>query len=263
MSDLRQPLPEAHQPSNGILAKDVMTVLEEPVGSQAKADYVRDMFDAIAPRYDLLNSVLSFRIHYLWRTFAARCAGLVSGNSALDVCSGTGDFAVELRRRVGATGRVAAVDFSAKMLELGTEKFKANDIDYCQGDAMQLPYDDEQFDAAVVGFGIRNVSDPAVAVKEMARVVRPGGRVVILEFSQPTCPAFRALYDLHSKYVMPILGGAISGRQDAYAYLPESVKRWKSREEMDALLVDAGLVDVRHRDLTAGIVCVNVGNKPN
>ncbi|HEY3331146.1 MAG TPA: bifunctional demethylmenaquinone methyltransferase/2-methoxy-6-polyprenyl-1,4-benzoquinol methylase UbiE [Capsulimonadaceae bacterium] len=244
-----------------IAEPSVAAVLDEPVGSPEKARYVQEMFDAIAPRYDLLNSVLSLRIHHLWRSFAARCASLAAGDSALDVCTGTGDFAVALKGIVGDAGRVVGIDFSEKMLESGAVKFDAFGIERQQADAMALPFADSEFDAAVVGFGIRNVTDPAVAVAEMARVVRPGGRVVILEFSQPTNPVFNTLYDIHSRYIMPALGGLISGRREAYAYLPESVKRWKTRTEMAEMLRSAGLVDVRHRDLTFGTVCVNVGTK--
>jgi demethylmenaquinone methyltransferase/2-methoxy-6-polyprenyl-1,4-benzoquinol methylase len=254
-----QPVSDAHRAA---FAESGIAVLDRPVSVEEKGQYVQEMFDAIAPRYDLLNSVLSLRIHHLWRSFAARCAALGPGDAALDVCTGTGDFAVELKRIVGPEGRVAGIDFSQKMLDSGAAKFDKHGIERQQGDAMALPYGDGEFDAAVVGFGIRNVADPALGIKEMARVVKPGGRVVILEFSQPTNAAFRALYEFHSKHLMPRIGGLISGRAEAYEYLPESVKRWKTREEMSELLKAAGLVDVRYRDLTFGTVCVNVGTKP-
>jgi len=236
-------------------------VLDEPTAPAEKADYVRQMFDEIAPRYDLLNDVLSFQMHRSWRTFAVRCAALTAGDSALDVCTGTGDLAVALRERVGERGRVVGIDFSAAMLEAGTDKFDLHGIERRQADATELPYSDGEFDAATVGFGIRNVGSPIAAVREMARVVRPGGRVVILEFSQPS-GAFKSLYDLHSRWIMPTIGGLVSGKAEAYSYLPESVKRWLSREEMAALLSDAGLVNVRWVDLTFGVVSIHVGEKP-
>jgi demethylmenaquinone methyltransferase/2-methoxy-6-polyprenyl-1,4-benzoquinol methylase len=148
------------------------------------------------------------------------------------------------------------------MLDAGSEKFEMEGIDAICGDALHLPYGINEFDAAVVGFGIRNVADPGKAIIEMARVVRPGGRVVILEFSQPVDPVFKAAYDFHSKWIMPRIGEWISGRSEAYTYLPESVKRWKTRDEMSELLHAAGLVSVRCSNLTFGVVCVHVGEKP-
>jgi len=237
-------------------------VAGEPIGTR-DADYVRRMFDCIAPRYDILNSILSFNTHHAWRVFAARCASIGPGDSVLDVCTGTGDLAVELRKRVGAAGRVAAVDFSQAMLDAGEFKFSANGIETKLGDAMALPYGDDEFHACVVGFGIRNVADPSEAAREMMRVVRPGGHVVVLEFSQPVNPLFRASYDLHSRLIMPWLGSWVSGHSDAYRYLPESVRQWKSRDEMTELLAEAGLVSIRSSNLTFGVVCVHVGEKPS
>jgi len=234
----------------------------EAIGTK-DSEYVRRMFDGIAPRYDILNSILSLNTHHAWRVFASRCASVGPGDSVLDVCTGTGDLAVELRKRVGAAGRVAAVDFSQAMLDAGAFKFGANGIETSLGDAMALPYADDEFHACVVGFGIRNVADPCKAVCEMRRVVRPGGHVVVLEFSQPVNPVFRASYDLHSRWIMPWLGGWVSGHSDAYRYLPESVRQWKSRDEMRKLLAESGLVAIRSLNLTFGVVCVHVGEKPS
>jgi len=244
------------QPPSGI------DVLDRPVTAAEKAEYVRQMFDDIAPRYDLLNSLLSAGIHHRWRTFATRCASLGSGDSVLDVCSGTGEWAAHLRQVVGPTGLVAAADFSLPMLQFGAERFERNSIGEVQGDATCLPFADNSFEAVTVAFGIRNVAQIEKAFAEMGRVVRPGGRVVCLEFSQPPRGLFRAAYDLHSRYVMPALGGAISGRRDAYTYLPASVERFASRTQLAGKMRAAGLGDVRWVDLTFGLVCVHVGLKP-
>ncbi len=201
-------------------------VLDRPVSAAEKAQYVRQMFDDIAPRYDLLNSLLSAGIHHGWRTFATRCACLERGDSVLDVCSGTGEWAAHLRQVVGPDGFVAAADFSLPMLRNGKARFAVNRVGEVQGDATKLPFSDNSFDAATVAFGIRNVAGMETAFAEMARVVKPGGRVVCLEFSQPPAGLFRTAYELHSRYVMPSLGGAISGRRDAYTYLPASVERF-------------------------------------
>lgn len=237
-------------------------VLDRPVTAEEKAGFVRQMFDDIAPRYDLLNSLLSAGIHHGWRVFATRCASLSLGGSALDVCSGTGEWTDRLRQAVGPSGLVTAADFSLPMLKYGAERFSQNGVGQVQADAVRLPFTDGCFDAATVAFGIRNVADRDRAFVEMARVVRPGGRVVCLEFSQPAPGPFRTAYDLHSRYLMPALGGAISGRRDAYAYLPASVTRFDSRERLAQRMREAGLSDVRWVDLTFGLVCVHVGIKP-
>jgi len=237
-------------------------VLDEPVTPEEKAAYVREMFDDIACRYDLLNSVLSAGIHKGWRGFATRCACLETGSSVLDVCSGTGEWTPSLRSAVGLGGFVAAADFSLPMLRCGEKRFEQQKTDEVQGDASQLPFADESFDAVTIGFGIRNVADRDKAFREMARVLRPGGRVVCLEFSQPPAGLFRTGYELHARYVMPPLGGAISGRPDAYAYLPASVARFDSREQLAARMRGAGFSPVRFVNLTFGLVCVHVGVKP-
>ena len=160
-------------------------VLDGPVAAGEKAAYVREMFDAIAPRYDLLNSLLSAGIHRGWRTFATRCAALEPGDSALDICTGTGDWAAELKRQVGRQGRVVGVDFSLPMLRYGDGRFTLAGVPRAQGDAARLPFAAGTFQAATVAFGIRNVAEIEKAFREMARVLRPGGRVVCLEFAQP------------------------------------------------------------------------------
>lgn len=237
-------------------------VLDRPVSVQEKSRYVREMFDDIAARYDFLNSLLSAGIHHQWRGFATRCAALSIGDAALDVCTGTGDWAVLLRKVVGPEGVVAGVDFSHAMLRHGEAKFDAAAVPRVQGDAMKLPFASNTFNAVTVAFGIRNVADIRAGFAEMARVLAPGGRVVCLEFAEPRNGPFRGFYNAYSKHVMPRVGGAISGRTDAYTYLPASVRRFASRAELAQVMADAGLVDVRYVDLTFGLVCVHVGVKP-
>lgn len=245
-----------------VIEKSGIEVLDNPVSPEEKAAYVREMFDDIAPRYDLLNSVLSAGIHKGWRGFATRCACLELGNRALDVCSGTGEWTPSLRRMVGPDGLVMAADFSLPMLQFGDTRFRHETAQEVQADATVLPFADGVFDAVTIGFGIRNVADRDKAFREMARVLKPGGRVVCLEFSQPPPGLFRTGYDLHARHVMPKIGGAISGRPDAYAYLPASVARFDSREQLAARMRGAGLSPVRYVDLTFGLVCVHVGIKP-
>jgi demethylmenaquinone methyltransferase/2-methoxy-6-polyprenyl-1,4-benzoquinol methylase len=239
-----------------------LEALDPAAAPDAKAAYVREMFDAIAPRYDLLNSLLSAGIHHGWRRFATRCAAITPGDSVLDLCTGTGDWAVELRKAVGAEGRVVGADFSFKMLRHGEGKFTAAGVPHFQADAAALPFASDAFDAVTVAFGIRNIAELGRAFAEMTRVIRPGGRVVCLEFARPRPGPFRAAYDVYSRWIMPRVGGAISGRPDAYAYLPESMRRFADRPALARMMGEAGLTSVRQVDLTGGLVCVHVGLKP-
>lgn len=247
-------------PTSGNLSRHA-DVLPAP---NEKPVYVREMFDAIAPRYDLLNSVLSVRLHHRWRRFAAREASLKPGGAALDVCTGTGDFAFELARHVGPTGFVTGTDFSLPMLQYGEAKRvrAADRVQLALADTQCLPFASNTFDAVTVGFGIRNVADVERGVREMARVTRPGGRVVILEFTQPKQPILAALYRFYSFRVMPFLGGLVSGRRSAYEYLPSSVEAFYTREALADVMNKVGLTDVRVFDLNLGTVAVHRGIKP-
>lgn len=235
--------------------------------AEHKHDYVRTMFDAIAARYDLLNSVLSMGLHHGWRRAAVRATGVGPGDFAVDVCTGTGDLALELARRVGGAGAVVGADFSVPMIRLGASKGKRQqtvtraNVRWGVADTQALPFPSNAFDAATVGFGIRNVADIPRGIAEMARVVRPGGRVVILEFTQPRHPLFAALYGFYSFRVLPFLGGIISGRRTAYEYLPSSVAAFLTREALADLMRGAGLVDVTYSDLMLGTVAIHRGVK--
>ncbi len=222
------------------------------------------MFDAIAPTYDHLNSVLSGPLHHGWRRAATKQAALQKGDTVLDVCTGTGDFAIELARAVGQAGHVDATDFSAPMLRLGEKKARDKNhanIVWQIADTQSLPFADDMFDAVTVGFGIRNVADIPRGIAEMARVAKSGGRVVILEFNQPTNPVFAALYRWYSFTILPFLGGFVSGRKAAYEYLPQSVAAFHTREEISEMMRRAGLENVTVTDLTFGTVVIHRGTK--
>ena len=215
------------------------------------------MFDRIADRYDLMNSVMTAGMHHRWRERAADLARVGPGDSALDVCCGTGDLAVELARRTGAEGRVVGLDFSAPMLELAREKSGA--VQWVQGNALELPFADGEFDAATVGFGARNVVDLERGIAEMARVVRPGGRVVVLEITTPRRPPLSWFYAVWFDRIVPLLGTA-AGDRDAYTYLPDSVRRFPPAAELAALMHDVGLREVRYLILAGGIIAVHSGS---
>jgi demethylmenaquinone methyltransferase / 2-methoxy-6-polyprenyl-1,4-benzoquinol methylase len=185
------------------------------------SDQVHSMFTQIAPRYDLTNDVLSMGSHRLWRRRAVRLSLAKPGDSVLDCATGTGDLAIDFKRVVGPTGRVKGTDFHAAMLSAAPAKAKAVglEIDFEVADAMKLPYEARQFDIASISFGIRNVDDPRVCLSELARVVKPGGRVVVLEFGQPQ-GAFGALFRVYARFAMPVLGQWLTGNRSAYEYQP-------------------------------------------
>jgi demethylmenaquinone methyltransferase/2-methoxy-6-polyprenyl-1,4-benzoquinol methylase len=217
---------------------------------------VRAMFDRIAGVYDLMNSVMTVGLHHRWRTRAADMAALEPGDSALDVATGTGDLAVELAGRVGPEGEVVGSDFSERMLELAREK--APELRFEQGNALSLPYDDNSFDAATVGFGARNFSDLAQGLREMTRVVRPGGRVVILEITTPERPPLSWFFRLWFDRLVPLMG-RFAGDPDAYTYLPSSVRRFPNARGLGAAMAAVGLIDVRWLLTAGGIIAIHSG----
>jgi demethylmenaquinone methyltransferase / 2-methoxy-6-polyprenyl-1,4-benzoquinol methylase len=218
------------------------------------------MFDRIASHYDAMNSVMTAGLHHRWRERTADRAGLHAGDTALDVCCGTGDLALELARRVGPEGSVVGCDFSEPMLDLAREKAaeRGAPVRFEWADALELPYDSGRFDAATVGFGVRNLADLGRGLREMARVLRPGGRLVILEITQPQRPPLSAFYSLWFDRIVPLLG-TLAGDQAAYTYLPESVRSFPAPHELAARMDEAGLERIRYTILAGGIIAIHSG----
>ena len=217
------------------------------------------MFDRIAGRYDLLNSVMTAGLHHRWRRRAADRAALRPGDSALDVCCGTGDLALELTGRVAPGGHVVGCDFSEPMLDLAREKAAERDaggVRFEWADALSLPYDDGRFDAVTVGFGVRNLSDLDAGLGEMRRVLRPGGRLVILEITQPTRPPLSTFYSLWFDRIVPVLG-SLAADPEAYSYLPESVRSFPSPRDLGEKLDAAGLERIGWTILAGGIIAIH------
>lgn len=229
-----------------------------------KEEYVKKLFSSIAARYDLLNTILSFNCHKRWRCFAADKCNLQENGVALDAAAGTLDISIELSKAVGQNGSVSAVDFCLPMLDAGLPKLKKRDIrniSVVQGNAEHLPFPSEVFDAATIGFALRNVSSVGNTIAEMARVVKSGGKVVSLELAKPEGAVFKNIYNMYFYRILPMIGGLFNGRLEPYAYLPASLKSFYSREELAQIMRDAGLQDVRVYNLTGGIVAVHVGTK--
>jgi demethylmenaquinone methyltransferase / 2-methoxy-6-polyprenyl-1,4-benzoquinol methylase len=226
------------------------------------ATQVRGMFDRIAGVYDLMNTAMTAGLHHRWRERAANRAELGPGDRALDVCCGTGDLALELAGRVEPGGEVVGCDFSEPMLELARAKAgeRGAAVRFEWADALALPYDDAAFDAVTVGFGVRNFADLDRGLGEMSRLLRPGGRLVILEITQPTRPPLSTFFSVWFDRIVPRLG-SLAGDRDAYTYLPESVKRFPAPDALAARMDGAGLEGIRWTVLAGGIIAIHSGRR--
>lgn len=221
------------------------------------------MFDRIAGVYDLMNGVMTAGLHHQWRRRAADLAALAPGGRVLDVATGTGDLALELAQRVAPGGTVVGADFSPRMLELARAKSEERaprsvELRFEQANALSLPYADDEFDAATVGFGARNFSDLRRGLSEMGRVVRPGGQVVVLEITTPTRPPLSTFLELWFDRIVPALG-RLAGDAEAYSYLPSSVRRFPAPQELAGLMWDCGLRSVRYLLTAGGIIALHAG----
>lgn len=224
----------------------------------SKRTAVQGMFAEIAPTYDLLNSVMSLRLHHRWRAYAVRKLELREGDNALDVCCGTGDFMVPLQRAVGDRGKVSGIDFCLPMLEVARQKHHPS---IALGDACQLPVQSNSFQGVSVGWGIRNVPDIDGAHRELFRVLKPSGRFVSLDMARPRNPLIRVPAEFITNSLLPRLG-AIFGKTKAYTYLPKSTQSFKTRQELQSSMEAAGFTQVGFKDLFFGNICVHWGQKP-
>lgn len=219
------------------------------------------MFAEIAPRYDRTNTILSAGVHHLWRRKAVRWSGVKPGDRVLDCATGTGDLAIAFRKKVGEEGHVVGTDFVPEMIKLAREK-APRDLYFEVADVTDLPYDDASFDVASISFGIRNVADSRKGIAEMARVVRSGGRVIVLEFGQPRTRPFSTLYELYTRRILPRLGGAVTGNPEAYDYLQRSAGRFPCGDDFAALMREsATFASIEWVPLTMGIAYLYKGVK--
>ncbi|MBT8041515.1 MAG: bifunctional demethylmenaquinone methyltransferase/2-methoxy-6-polyprenyl-1,4-benzoquinol methylase UbiE [Gammaproteobacteria bacterium] len=236
---------------------------EVPV--QEKAGMVRQVFESVAGSYDLMNDLMSLGIHRAWKQdFAAR-SGVLIGDQVLDLAGGTGDIAALMSKRVGARGRVVLTDINEAMLEVGRRRLEdrgiVGNVDFARVNAEKLPFEDSGFDAVTIAFGLRNVTDKDAALREMKRVLRPGGKALILEFSEVQPEPLKKVYDTWSFGVLPVLGKLVANDEDSYRYLAESIRKHPPQEELAMMMRNAGFGDVNYRNLTGGIVAVHTGTR--
>jgi demethylmenaquinone methyltransferase/2-methoxy-6-polyprenyl-1,4-benzoquinol methylase len=237
----------------------------EEISENIKEDRVRQHFDSVASYYDFMNTILSFGIHYLWKQKAVRLLNVTPGEWLLDLCGGTGDLALRAARAVGNSGGVVLYDINWDMMAAGRPRMRESvwgkRIYYTQGNAEKIALADGCMDSAMVGFGIRNVTRMENGFAEMYRVLKPGGKMLCLEFSKPTNPVFRVLYDFYSFYIMPLLGQVIAGSRKAYTHLPESIRMFPLPDELSDLLKQIGFSKVQYWRLTNGIAVIHLAIK--
>jgi len=228
-----------------------------------KARLVRGVFDSVANRYDLMNDLMSGGAHRLWKQFALSLTGLREGNRALDVAGGTGDLSAGMARQVGNSGLVFLSDINANMLAAGRDRLindgLVGNVRYIQANAECLPFADGSFDCVTIGFGLRNVTDKPAALRSMHRVLKPGVRLIVLEFSHPTSPALSRVYDAYSFRLLPLMGKLVTNDADSYRYLAESIRRHPDQQTLLGMMNDAGFEDSRFYNLMGGVVAVHRG----
>src|ERR1700685_269435 len=237
----------------------------EKVAWGDKAERVHSVFRSVAGKYDVMNDLMSFGVHRLWKHFTLSLTGLRPGQCALDVAGGTGDLAAGMLRQVGKTGRVVLSDVNPSMLEIGRDRLLdkgwVGNVECIVADAERLPFEDDAFDCITIGFGLRNVTDKAAALRSMYRVLKPGGQLLVLEFSTPVAPGLKPLYDAYSFKVLPLLGRLVAGDAASYHYLAESIRLHPNQEALLEMLQGAGFAQARYHNLTGGIVALHRGYK--
>ncbi len=236
------------------------------VAEEEKQALVANVFHSVASKYDIMNDFMSFGIHRLWKRITIDMSGVRPGNQVLDLAGGTGDLTRKFSKIVGSTGKVVLADINSSMLNVGrdrlTDQGYVNNIEYVQANAECLPFADNSFDVITIAFGLRNVTDKDAALRSMTRCLKPGGRLLVLEFSKPTNPLMSKAYDLYSFAALPMMGKIVANDAESYKYLAESIRMHPDQETLKGMMEDAGLVRVTYNNLTQGVVALHRGIKP-
>ena len=237
----------------------------QQVDTADKVNKVADVFHSVADKYDVMNDLMSAGVHRLWKRYTIETSGAKKGDKILDLAGGTGDLAVKFTRIVGPTGKVTLSDINESMLENGRERLTnmgiAGNIEYVQANAEDLPFDDNQYDIITIAFGLRNVTDKDAALKSMYRVLKPGGKLMILEFSKPVVPGLNVIYDQYSFKLLPLIGKLVANDADSYRYLAESIRMHPDQETLKGMMEEAGFERTAYHNMTGGIVALHTGYK--
>ncbi len=235
------------------------------VPKEEKQAMVADVFHSVAAKYDVMNDLMSFGVHRLWKRFTIDMSGVRPGNKVLDLAGGTGDLTKKFSKIVGPSGKVVLADINSSMLEVGRERLTnqgyVGNIEYVQANAQYLPFEDNTFDVITIAFGLRNVTDKDEALRSMFRVLKPGGRLLVLEFSQTNNPLLKKAYDLYSFTALPLMGKLVTNDSESYKYLAESIRMHPDQETLKGMMVDAGFNRVSYHNMTGGMVALHRGIK--
>jgi demethylmenaquinone methyltransferase/2-methoxy-6-polyprenyl-1,4-benzoquinol methylase len=235
------------------------------VPKEEKQAMVADVFHSVAAKYDVMNDLMSFGVHRLWKRFTVDMSGVRPGNKVLDLAGGTGDLTKKFSKIVGPSGKVVLADINSSMLEVGRERLTnqgyVGNIEYVQANAQYLPFEDNTFDVITIAFGLRNVTDKDEALRSMFRVLKPGGRLLVLEFSQTKNPLLKKAYDLYSFTALPLMGKLVTNDSESYKYLAESIRMHPDQETLKGMMEDAGFNRVSYHNMTGGMVALHRGIK--
>ena len=236
------------------------------VRAEEKAGKVAEVFHSVASKYDIMNDLMSLGIHRIWKRLTIESSGVRPGHKVLDIAGGTGDLTMQFSKRVGTEGKVILADINASMLTIGRDRLLdkgfGNNIDFVQANAECLPFPDNYFNCVSIAFGLRNVTDKEAALRSMQRVLKPGGRLLVLEFSKPSSKLLARLYDAYSFSLLPAMGKLIANDSDSYQYLAESIRKHPDQDTLKNMMVEAGFARCEYYNMTGGIVAVHRGIKP-